>query len=506
MAKKYSFPGVYVNEIKTPVPSIAQVETAIPAFIGYTQIAEKDGASVVNQPIKINSFAEFVLVFGEGLQAGIEIIDAPADDVVAHVLIGGVGKAAVFLDDAQAMLFPSIKLFYENGGRSCYVVSVGLYGMAPTVLIEVEALLGTQLVNGIPTDGGLKALESFDPPTLLVVPDAVLLPPTDGYRLYQAMLAQCASTKKRFAILDIPQGYRDRNGGVDVITEFRTGIGSNDLSFGAVYYPWLHTAMIPRSEINLSQYPIDLNLLKDVLPELLAKQQIQSFLDNAASEDDLSILQAKLSGSSPSFKGFMDQIHQRLNLLPPSAALAGIYSHVDTSRGVWKAPANVGVRGVNEPSVSISQHDQEDLNVDTVAGKSVNAIRNFSGRGILVWGARTLAGNDNEWRYVNVRRYEIALYQSVKTATLFAVFEPNDANLWASIRAVVTNFLTQQWRHGGLVGTKPSEAFSVRVGLGETMSVTDIQNGRLIIDMMVAMIHPAEFIVIRVVHHMATSP
>ena len=162
-------------------------------------------------------------------------------------------------------------------------------------------------------------------------------------------------------------------------------------------------------------------------------------------------------------------------VLPPSSLIAGIYADVDNSRGVWKAPANVNVASVVQPTLLVSSEFQQDLNVDTLAGKSVNAIRAFLGKGTLVWGARTLAGNDNEWRYVNVRRFFNFVEESVKKATERFVFEPNDANTWVRVQAMIENFLTVLWRQGALQGVKPEHAFYVAVGLGKTMTARIIE-------------------------------
>jgi uncharacterized protein len=190
--------------------------------------------------------------------------------------------------------------------------------------------------------------------------------------------------------------------------------------------------------------------------------------------------------------------------LPPSSTMAGIYARVDSNSGVWKAPANVGVRYVVKPSLKITNADQEDLNVHTT-GKSINAIRSFTGKGTLVWGSRTLAGNDNEWRYVPVRRFFNMAEESIKKATEQFVFEPNDANTWIRVRAMIENFLILQWRAGALAGAKPEQAFYVRVGLGQTMSALDILEGRMIIEIGMAVVRPAEFIILRFSHKMQES-
>ena len=148
---------------------------------------------------------------------------------------------------------------------------------------------------------------------------------------------------------------------------------------------------------------------------------------------------------------------------------------------------------------------QDGLNVDAGSGKSINAIRSFTGKGTLVWGARTLAGNDNEWRYVSVRRFFNMVEESVKKATAQFVFEPNDANTWVKVRAMIENFLILQWRAGALAGAKPDDAFYVRVGLGQTMTAEDILNGYMHIEIGLAVVRPAEFIVLKFSHKLQQS-
>ncbi len=191
--------------------------------------------------------------------------------------------------------------------------------------------------------------------------------------------------------------------------------------------------------------------------------------------------------------------------LYPASTMAGIYASVDRDRGVWKAPANVSINGVVAPAVNISSADQENLNVDAGSGKSINAIRAFAGKGILVWGARTLAGNDNEWRYVPVRRLFIFAEESIQEASEFVVFEPNDKNTWTRVKSLIGNFLTNLWRDGALAGATPAEAFFVKVGLGETMTAQDILEGKMIIQVGLAAVRPAEFIILQFSHKLQES-
>jgi len=201
------------------------------------------------------------------------------------------------------------------------------------------------------------------------------------------------------------------------------------------------------------------------------------------------------------FRGVFDKVTAYMQTIPPSPAIAGVYARTDQSRGVWKAPANVSLNSVKGPAVKIDSRDQETLNVQP-AGKSINAIRNFTGKGTMVWGARTLAGNDNEWRYIPVRRFFIMAEQSLKKAVEAFTFEPNDANTWVKVRAMTENYLTILWRSGALQGAKPEDAFFVRIGEGETMTGQDILEGRMIVEIGLAAVRPAEFIILRFSHKM----
>ncbi|NET28627.1 MAG: phage tail sheath family protein [Okeania sp. SIO1I7] len=194
------------------------------------------------------------------------------------------------------------------------------------------------------------------------------------------------------------------------------------------------------------------------------------------------------------------EISKKRVILPPSSSIAGVYARVDRDRGVWKAPANVSLASVTVPTVKITNEDQENLNVDATAGKSVNAIRYFTGKGVLVWGARTLAGNDNEWRYVPVRRLFIYVEESVQQATEFAIFEPNVSATWLKVKSMIENFLEGLWRQGALAGSTAQQAFFVNVGLGVTMSSQDILEGRMNVEIGLAAVRPAEFIILKFSH------
>jgi hypothetical protein len=314
----------------------------------------------------------------------------------------------------------------------------------------------------------------------------------------------------------------------DVVAKFRDAVGVNFLNYGAAYYPWLNTSILADSDVGFLN--IDNQNLKDLLTaEGLAPQsnldeidklkdyqtQLDAALDfhpNAAPNSNdkarlaarLNLLNSALPAVSPAYVKPTTEIKRQLNLLPPAAAMAGVYTMVDNTRGVWKAPANVSLNAVVSPAVNISSDDQEDLNVSTT-GKSINAVRSFIGEGVLVWGARTLDGNSLDWRYICVRRTMIFLEQSIKLAAKAYVFDSNVSITWVTIKSMIRNFLIGIWQQGGLAGASPDDAFAVFCGLGETMTADDILDGILRVTVMVAVTRPAEFIEITFQQQMQKS-
>lgn len=215
---------------------------------------------------------------------------------------------------------------------------------------------------------------------------------------------------------------------------------------------------------------------------------------------------SSLEQSSADYANMMKAVAAKANILPPCAAMAGVITTIDNGLGVWNAPANVNIDSVLNPMININDEDQETLNVDVLAGKSINAIRSFYGRGpAIVWGARTLDGNSNDWRYINVRRTLIMIEQSVKNAAEQLVFKPNDAITWKSCEGMIVSFLRTIWTNGGLQGATAKDAFTVQIGLGKTMTAQDILSGIMRVSVKVAVVHPAEFIIITYEQEMAKS-
>jgi phage tail sheath protein FI len=388
-------------------------------------------------------------------------------------------------------MYYSMQLYFDNGGGPCYIISVGAYG-------ETPAISASRLENGLE-----QVLVKEDEPTLIVFPDASALDDeVEFYDLFKKALAQCEELKDRFTLVDVFNGQDDFTTGTDIINDgtvgLRTLIGTGSLSYGAAYYPYLETSLgyhyDPENLVidgtnNGVDFPSNLVLR---LPE----GQIIANPSNA----DISLYHL----NNAAYRLVVSQIEKHRVVLPPSSVMAGIYAKVDSTRGVWKAPANVSLVRVEKATVALNDEDQAGLNVHPT-GKSVNAIRFFSGKGLLVWGARTLDGNDNEWRYVPVRRFFNFVEESVKKASEPFVFEPNDANTWIKVRGMIENFLLLHWRAGALAGAKPEDAFYVKVGLPDTMTADDILNGRMIVEIGMAVVRPAEFIILTFSHKMQAS-
>jgi phage tail sheath protein FI len=470
---EYKTPGVYIEEIPHLPPSIASVETAIPAFIGYTEKAQwKEADDLRNRPWRIKSLLEYEQFFG---------YPSPENGSISVIFSQSGSRTEINgkVDEtlrSKFLMHYSMQMFFANGGGPCWITSVGSYTTSGGVILAPDLL------------AGLDQVAKINEVTLLVFPDAINLDsPTDYYNVQEQSIAQCVLLQDRFAVMDvyhIPANADIWALDIQFLRDTLTSSDPSDLKYAAVYFPRIYTG-------------VDFNykVVGDQTTDNDASIVIVNGPGGAATLDAL-----KQISNSQYFQA-KSAITNIQMLLPASPALMGIYASVDNARGVWKAPANVNITNAIAPQYLITNQDQKDLNVDDVAGKSVNVIRSFEGRGpAFVWGARTLAGNDNEWRYIPVRRYFNMVEESVKNATEQFVFEPNDENTWVRVKSMIQNYLTQQWKSGALMGSSVKEAFFIHIGLGETMTELDVLEGRMIVEIGMAVVRPAEFIILRFMH------
>ncbi|MEO6683654.1 MAG: phage tail sheath C-terminal domain-containing protein [Ginsengibacter sp.] len=483
---KLATPGVYVQEIPSLPPSVAEVETAIPAFVGHTEKAQQNAAGdLINTANKITSLADYVAFYGGPPKESNESVFIDVKDLGSNQY-----QISATVDESKKSsynLYYSVRHFYDNGGGVCYIVSTGDYLTA----ISKDALLA-----------GLDIVKDVDEVTLLIIPEAVKLdiPPVPlpddwspaGYKeIVNAMIKQASDSGDRFALIDpilaTQKNATDPNGDIDGDSKLirNASLSPSENSFAAAYYPNLITTYALTYDFA--------NLVVDKMTPF------------GGSTDLTGKKMSELGKGSLLYNKIEAEMQKQYVVLPPSGAIAGLYTRVDATKGVWKAPANESLLSVVKPNVSISSREQEGMNIDANSGKSINAIRSFPGFGTLVWGARTLNGNDNEWKYISVRRFFNMVEESIRKSSHWAVFEPNTISTWVKMQAMIENYLFQKWRDGALAGSKPEQAFYVRVGLGSTMTSVDILEGRMNVEIGMAVSRPAEFIVLKFTQLMQQS-
>jgi len=472
----YLRPGVYIEEIPSLPPSVIPVETAIPAFIGYT--APDDPNRIIKQsevnlkPIKIFSMQEYEQYFGVPQQetTGITVtvkLDANSD-FIAEEVIASINE----INRSKHIMHYALQAYFLNGGGPCWVVSVGTYNN--NISIPLPAL-----------EAGLNKIEIVDEVTIIVFPEALRMTNASRKTIYDAALQQCEKKKNRFLITDAsPRNVGTPSKDIATIASgFRNNlIGYNYLKYSATYLPNVKTVL---------NYSID-------------DAAIDVTITSSSGVPSTVKLVALKTSRLTLYNLIRSKIDELSLVLPPSSLMAGIYTKVDQARGVFKAPANLSLIGVIAPTIKISDAEHDGLNIDS-SGKSINAIRSFPGRGILVFGARTLDGNSNEWRYIPVRRFFSFAEISIKNTIEQFLFEPNDSNTWERVKAMIANFLTNQWQQGALVGDNPQQAFFVNVGIGSTMTPIDILEGKMKVEVGMAVVRPAEFIILRFSHLMQIS-
>ncbi|MFI6049641.1 phage tail sheath family protein [Streptomyces violascens] len=510
----YLSPGVYVEEVASGSRPIEGVGTSVAAFVGLAPVGP------LNEPTLVTNWSQYVAEFGEFTDGY----------YLAHSVYG----------------------FFNNGGTAAYVVRVGgsengagqaapqaAAAAAPQAITAGEAVaLGTFKVSAITagSNGGTLTVEVQDADEKDA--DRFKLVVKDGDTVVENFDVSAKKSARNFVVTQVKQRSKTitveeavaggqlakpdaqavtlappaaapapaATGGALARIESGQFIGdsADRTGFGGLEaLDEINMVAVPDLMAAYQQGLIDLEQVKAVQLGLVAHCELMgdrmAVLDPPPGLNARDIRKWRMEGAGydsryaalyyPWIKSF-DPSTGQTKIVPPSGHMAGIWARNDAERGVHKAPANEIVRGAVDLELQITRGEQDLLNPI-----GVNCIRAFPGRGIRVWGARTLA-SDPAWRYLNVRRYFNYLEESILIGTQWVVFEPNDHALWARIRRNISAFLVNEWRNGALFGQRPEDAFYVKCD-EETNPPESVDLGRVVCEIGIAPVKPAEFVVFR---------
>ncbi|WP_181766740.1 phage tail sheath family protein [Streptomyces albidus (ex Kaewkla and Franco 2022)] len=496
----YLSPGVYVEEVESGSRPIQGVGTSVAAFIGFAQ------KGPLNEPTLITNWTQFTTVFGDFVEG--------------------------------TYLATSVHGFFANGGGVCYIVRIGGSGQDADKELTAgpQAQLGPYVVRTLPGVTGEITVEVSDPEgddpprdvfTLVVKRDGRVeetYPSVTAKRSKENVATRVKAHSALIALEEPGKGAAPARPDAQSVTlsvppgsgaagaaapdelstdsyvgdpDQRTGLGGleavDDVTMVAA--PDLMSAY-ERGVLNLETVvSVQQGLITHCeamgdriaildTPPGLSPQQVRTWRSERTGFD------SKYATLYYPWIKVFDAGAGRNTLVPPSGHVAGVWARNDETRGVHKAPANEVLRGAVALQTQLTKGEHDLLNPI-----GLNCIRAFPGRGIRIWGARTLS-SDPAWRYLNVRRLFNYLEESILEGTQWVVFEPNDDALWARVRRTVSAFLVNEWRKGALFGLTPDDAFYVRCD-NETNPPESIDNGQVVCEVGVAPVKPAEFVVFR---------
>jgi phage tail sheath protein FI len=507
----YLTPGVYVEEVPSASKPIEGVGTSIAAFVGLAP------GGPVNTPMRISNWTQFAKIFGD-----------PNEPDNGPFMEG-------------AYLAHSVYGFFQNGGSLCWVVRVGapdngaarpvaalpaaadkgvetfraqaLEGVDGTVKVEISEEPSAESEGGtykLVVDAGPAGREEYEGLTLkkgrnnlatkvnaasklikieetgASLPEAQRAPAPGTYALSAPSIAP---EKVKAGDFEGDVARRKGMGGLAAVDEITMVVMPDIMGLARDGGDDTQVRDLQGKMIAHCEMAGDRMAILDAPPDLLP-QEILEWRMNTAGYD------SKFATLYYPWIEVMDPLSNQPMLIPPSGHLAGVWCRTDSTRGVHKAPANEVVLGANGLGFQITQAEQGGLN-----RVGINCIRAFPGRGIRVWGARTLS-SDPEWRYINVRRLFNYIAESIMEGTQWSVFEPNDQRLWMQLRIAASNFLMRTWREGALFGATAEQAFFVKCD-DETNPPEVIEAGQVICEIGIAPVKPAEFVIFRLSQYSA---
>jgi phage tail sheath protein FI len=501
----YLTPGVYVEEVEAGARPIEGVGTAVAAFVGFAA----DGP--FNTPTLVSNWGQYTQTFGDFVEG--------------------------------CYLAQSVYGYFLNGGTNCYIVRVGGSrvhdnGSAPKQIAARQAVLGSYrfVAKELPEgkEAGQITVEVADPTgenptddrfTVLVKQDGKVVETHNvtTKRTKENVVTAVREKSSFVTIEEIATGgaVAKPEKGAAVLTEppqapqappvpGRVAAGdyvgdvSDRTGFGGLEaIDEITMVAVPDLMAAYQRDLIDLDTVKAVQLAMIAHCELMgdrmAIIDPPPALNPQAVRSWRMDGAGYDSKyaalyypwvQVLDPATGTNTYIPPSGHMAGVWARTDATRGVHKAPANEVVRGALALETHLTKAEQELLNPI-----GVNCVRSFSGKGIRVWGARTLS-SDPAWRYLNVRRLFNYLEESILGGTQWVVFEPNDDALWARIRRTISAFLVMEWRKGALFGLTPDEAFFVKCDR-ETNPAEGIDLGQVICEVGIAPVKPAEFVIFR---------
>ena len=475
-------PGAWAENMRVTVSASSKAKTQVLAVNGADLTLKNADGFQIGDVVELFDGAKTAYATVKSVLDKVITLDAPCTINVADTKVG-TAKYIRTCEITLAVRLDDMVEVYENLSLKPEALNYAPVKTAKSDLIRVEVLpAAAKAPAPAPAKDEKKDEKAPAPaPTASIVPYE-LCGGTGSEIVLTLTGGSDGSVQKLTA--DTYLGKDDGPGKRTALQAFQENSSVSIMAIPGVTMPEVQSALIAFCENKKSCFAI-----LDIPMELTKTNDVANFRD---------MYDSTYAAMYHPWLQMYDAGAKRPAYFPPSGAMAGIYARSDNERGVHKAPANEVVRGCTGLSCSYNNGEQDILNP-----MGVNLIRAFPGRGIRVWGARTISSN-GLWKYVNVRRLFIYVEESIKASTNWVVFEPNSETLWSRVTRTIETFLATCWRDGALAGSSPDQAFFVECG-PTTMTQDDIDNGRLICQIGIAPVKPAEFVIFRITQKTATG-